>query len=81
MHLIIEKSGGRLYAYTEDAAQFKQMEMVYRHALKKLQPKTLEDECDLSDLPNNSYIAFKLAAVKAAKQPAKKPKKKKKRAT
>jgi hypothetical protein len=80
MHLIIEKSEGRLYAYCEDAAQFKEMATVYRNSLDKLSPLVLEDECDLSDLPDNSYIAFELK-LPPKKKAAKKPQKKKKRAT
>jgi hypothetical protein len=75
MYIVIEKSAGRLYAYCEDAAQFKQMEKVYRHTLEKLTPQTLDDEPDLSDIPNNSYIPFKLSAGPAKKKSAKKPKK------
>lgn len=80
MYLIIEKSEGRLYAYCEDAAQFKKMAMVYRNGLEKLSPSVLEDECDLSDLPDNSYIQFELK-LPLKKKAAKKPQKKKKRAT
>ena len=73
MYLIIEKSRGRFYAYRESASHFRAAEKE-RPELKKLPAKVLDDECDLSDLPNNSYIIFKLAVRK----PTKKPKKKKK---
>lgn len=74
MYLIVEKSRGRLYAYREDAAHFKAAEKE-RHDLKKLTPKILDDECDLSDFPNNAYVRFKLAS-KPTKKPTKKTKKK-----
>lgn len=76
MHLVIEKNDGRLYAYREDATQFKAMEKTYRNSLQKLQPQTLDDECDLSDMPNNSYIVFNVVSQK----PTTSKKKKKPRA-
>ena len=80
MYIVIEKSEKRLYAYCEDAAQFKTMEKTYRSSMQKLSPQALEDECDLSDLPNNAYIPFELKTP-PKKKAAKKPQKKKKRAT
>lgn len=80
MYIVIEKSEKRLYAYCEDAVQFKAMEKTYRNSMQKLTPQTLEDECDLSDMPNNAYIPFELKTP-PKKKAAKKPKKKKKRAT
>lgn len=73
MYVIVEKSRGRLYAYREDAAHFRAAEKE-RQDLKKLPPKVLDAECDLSDLPNNSYIVFKLAVRKPTKNPKKKKK-------
>lgn len=68
MYIIIEKSEGRLYAYRETAAQFKVMEKAYRNSMQKLTPQALDDECDLSDLPNNAYLVFKIEDRKPGKK-------------
>lgn len=84
MYLLIEKTQKGLYAYREDDKTFRIMQKTYRKGLKKLAPAVLDNECDLSDMPHNAYIVFKLAETRATKKPkakkpkAKQPKKKKK---
>lgn len=73
MYVIIEKSRGRLYSYRESQPHFDAAEPQRKH-LKRLPQKVLDNECDLADLPDESYVVFKMHQSK----PATKPKKKKK---
>jgi|688.fasta_scaffold381801_3 hypothetical protein len=60
MYLILEKGEHGTYAYVENNQQFKKMAH-YRESMQELPQKTLNDECDLRDLPINSYIIFGIA--------------------
>ena len=79
--LIIEKITNDIYAYVESASQYAKMSK-HRRATKKLPVKVLDDECDLSFLPDHSYIVVNIVDEKPKKKkPAKKkPAKKKKKA-
>lgn len=56
MYLIIHKEG-RVYASIETKKHFKQAEE-HRKNLRKLSPKVLDDECDLSHYGDNFYIVI-----------------------
>jgi hypothetical protein len=82
MYLIVEKSSNRHYVFRESSALFARVEKERgRERLTKLRPKIFDAERDLSDMPNNSYVVFKLETKKAAKKSVAKPKKKKSRGT
>lgn len=57
MYLIIEKYRGDIYAYFEDRSHFKQTQN-HRGGLRRLNGKCLDDECDLKDFPDNSYVVI-----------------------
>lgn len=55
MYLIIEKYCHQTYAYFEQADHFHAIQP-QRAGLLRLSGKVLDDECDLSSMPNNSYL-------------------------
>lgn len=73
MYLIIEKVYGDIYAYMEDAEHFKKMEL---HRGRRLPASVLNEECDLSCLPKNSHIVFKIVNSKPKAKPKTKVKNK-----
>lgn len=72
MRLIIEKSHNRAYAYREDESVFQRMEKDRCQTLDKLRVDRLDKECDLTDLPNNTYIVLQLKTSKPKKKTKKK---------
>ncbi len=69
MYLIIEKSD-RLYASFETNEHFKQANK-YRGNLTRIEPTVLDEECDLTQLPNWSYIVIDVKKKKIKRARAK----------
>lgn len=70
MKLIIEKSEGRVYASIESKKHFNEAEKE-RQNLRRLDPKVLDEECDLSHYGDDFYIVIpvKKKPVKAYRKP------------
>jgi hypothetical protein len=60
MKLIIEKLDHSLYAYVEAERYFKGNQAVRVLASTKLDPKGLNDNCSLEDMPNSTHYVFNI---------------------
>ena len=58
--LIIQNIDGYLYAYREDEQHFNDVERSRMQDSTRLKQCILDDECDLSNLPENSHIVFEI---------------------
>ncbi len=56
MKLIIEKDGDGLFAYRESEKQFKTVDKDRQSRLTRVNVKTLDEECDLDQMENRTYI-------------------------
>lgn len=57
MYLIIEKYCYQTYAYFEQPDHFHEVQP-HRGGLLRLSGNCLDEECDLSSMPNNSYLVI-----------------------
>jgi hypothetical protein len=58
-YIIIEHSDGKYYSYRESVDHFKVAEETRsKSGLKKVSETLLDEDCDLSSLPNNTYIVL-----------------------
>jgi len=57
MKLIIERSGGKAFAYMESEARFRSLQGT-RHRLVRLDPSVLNDECSLAHYGSGWYMVF-----------------------
>jgi hypothetical protein len=58
--LVIQRIDNSFYAYREDEDHFCNVELFRKKDSTRLKQHILDDECDLSALPENSYIVFEI---------------------
>lgn len=59
-YLIVQKIDDEYFVYREDENHFNDVEKSRKKDSRRLKQSWLDESCDLSDMPDNSYIVFNI---------------------